>query len=159
MNIGSAIAEPARQVRVGQLLAQALSRGDLEAASACFARDGCLITPDATAIHGRDRIRPVLAQLIARRTEIEVELSNAIRAGGVVLAYERWNVRSGGVDCPRVTQSWNPTLVLRQGEQDWRLAIAASVISSNRSSSKATSTASRIRSLVASVAFARAAIR
>lgn len=29
---------------------QALSRGDLDSAAACFARDGCLITPDATAV-------------------------------------------------------------------------------------------------------------
>jgi ketosteroid isomerase-like protein len=127
MNMPSAIAGPARPVRAGLLLAQALSFGDLESAAACFLRDGCLITPDATAIHGRDRIRPVLAQLVARRTEIEVELSNAIRAGGVVLAYEHWKVHSGGIDCPRVTQTWNPTLVLRraEAEEDWRLAVAA----------------------------------
>lgn len=125
MNMESAIAEPTRPVRTGLLLAQALSLGDLESASACFARDGCLITPDATAIHGRDRIRPVLAQLVARRIEIEVELSNAIRAGGVVLAYERWKVHSPGIDCSRVTQTWNPTLVLRQTEEDWRLGVAA----------------------------------
>jgi hypothetical protein len=125
MNMRSAIAEPARPIRAGLLLAQALSLGNLESATACFLRDGCLITPDATAIHGRERIRPVLAQLIVRRPEVEVELSNAIRAGGAVLAYERWQVHSGGVDCPRVTQTWSPTLVLRRTEEDWRLAIAA----------------------------------
>ncbi|MGC1165638.1 MAG: nuclear transport factor 2 family protein [Solirubrobacterales bacterium] len=121
----SAIAGPARPVRAGLLLGRALSLGNLESATACFARDGCLITPDATAIHGRERIRPLLAQLISRRTEIEIELSDAIHAGGVVLAYERWKVHSGGIDCPRVTQTWRPTLVLRQTEEDWRLAVAA----------------------------------
>ena len=125
MNMGSAIAESTRPVRAGLPLALALSRGDLESAAACFLRDGCLITPDATAIHGRDRIRPVLAQLVARRTEIEVELGDAIHAGGAVLAYERWTVHSGGIDCPRVTQTWNPTLVLHRAGEDWRLAIAA----------------------------------
>jgi limonene-1,2-epoxide hydrolase len=125
MNIEGAIAEPASPVRAGLQLGRALSRGDLEAATACFVREGCLITPDATAIHGRERIRPLLAQLIARRTEIEVELSNAIRAGGAVLAYERWQVRWGGVSCPRVTQTWSPTFVLRQTGEDWGLAIAA----------------------------------
>jgi ketosteroid isomerase-like protein len=125
MNMESAIAAPAHPVRAGLLLAGAISRGDLESAAACFLRDGCLITPDATAVHGRDRIRPVLAQLIARHTEIEVEFSNAIRAGGTVLAHERWQAHFGGIDCPRITQSWNPTLVLRQTEEHWRLAIAA----------------------------------
>ena len=125
MNMRSAIAEPTQPVRAGLPLARVLSLGDLESAAACFLRDGCLITPDATAVHGRDRIRPVLAQLVVRRTEIEVELSNAIHAGGVVLAYERWRVHSGGIDCPRIAQTWNPTLVLRRAEGDWRLAIAA----------------------------------
>jgi ketosteroid isomerase-like protein len=126
MNIGSASASAARPAQTGLLFARALSRGDLESASACFLRDGCLITPDATAVHGRDEIRPLLAQLAARRTEIEVELSNAIHAGGALLAYERWKVQAGGIDSPRLTQIWNPTLVLRRGDDDdWRLAIAA----------------------------------
>jgi ketosteroid isomerase-like protein len=125
MNIPSTVAAPFDPVRAGLLLARALSFGDLESATACFLGDGCLITPDATAIHGRDRIRPLLEQLVARRVEIEVELSSAIRAGGAVLAYERWQVHSGGVDCPRITQTWRPTLVLRRTGEDWRLAIAA----------------------------------
>jgi ketosteroid isomerase-like protein len=125
MNMESAITKPTRPARAGLRLARALSLGDLETAAACFLRDGCLITPDATAIHGRDWIRPLLAQLVARRIEIEVEFSNAIRAGGLLLAYERWQVHSGGINCPRITQAWSPTLVLRQTEEDWRVAIAA----------------------------------
>jgi ketosteroid isomerase-like protein len=104
---------------------QALSDGDLEAASSCFARDGCLITPDATAIHGRDRIRPVLAQLVLRHTEIRVELSSAIAAGDVILAHERWRVRSGGPEGPRIEQTLHPTLALRWIDGEWKLAIAA----------------------------------
>lgn len=125
MNIPSATAEASQAPAPGLRLARALSLRDLASATACFARDGCLITPDATAIHGRDRIRPVLAQLVARHTEIEVELSSALHGGGVVLANERWKVRSGGIDRPQVTQTWNPTLVLRQTGEDWRLAVAA----------------------------------
>jgi ketosteroid isomerase-like protein len=109
----------------GLSLARSLDRGDVEAATACFIRDGCLITPDATAIHGRDRIRPLLAQLVSRRTEVEVELSSAIRGGDALLVHERWRVAFGGVESARVAQIWHPTLVLRQIEGDWRLAIAA----------------------------------
>jgi len=104
---------------------QALSFGDLDAATACFARDGCLITPDATAVHGREHVRPLLAQLVARRTEIKVELSNIVWAGEVILANERWRVRSGGGAAPQVEQTLNPTLVLRRIEAEWKLAIAA----------------------------------
>lgn len=104
---------------------QAVSIGDLDSATACFARDGCLITPDATAVHDRERIRPLLAQLIARRTEIRVELSNVVGAGDVLLARERWRVRSGGAECPRIEQTLEPALVLRRIEAEWKLAIAA----------------------------------
>lgn len=105
---------------------RALSIGDLDAATACFARDACLITPDATAVHGRERVRSLLAQLVARRTEIKVELSNVVRAGEVVLANERWRVRSGvGDEAPQIEQRLDPILVLHRIEAEWKLAIAA----------------------------------
>jgi ketosteroid isomerase-like protein len=125
MNMGSATAEAPQLVRASLSFARALDLGDVEAATACFARNGCLVTPDATAVHGRDRIRPLLAQLIARRTEIEVELSSVVGAGDVVLAHERWRVHSGGPEGQRVEQILSPTLVLRQIEGEWKLAIAA----------------------------------
>ena len=52
------------------VFAAAIGRGDLELASRCFTNDACLITPDATAIRGRGEIRPILAQIIARKTRI-----------------------------------------------------------------------------------------
>ena len=103
--------------------ASALTAGDLDRAAACFARDGCLITPDGTAIHGRDRIRSVLAQMVIRRTEIEVELSNSISAGETMLVQERWRVRAGEGDA-QFEQTLHPTLVLREIEGAWKLSIA-----------------------------------
>jgi ketosteroid isomerase-like protein len=125
MKLAGATAEPPHLVRARLPFVQALSLGDLDSATACFARDGCLITPDATAVHGRDRIRPLLAQLIARRTEIKVEFSNVVGGGEVVLAHERWRVCSGGPEGPRIEQTLNSTLVLRRVEAEWKLAIAA----------------------------------
>lgn len=103
---------------------RALAAGDLESAAACFARDGCLITPDATAVHGREWIRPVLAQLIAQRIEVAVELSQVVSGGDVRLVRERWKVRTG-VESARFVQILHPTLVLRRIDSDWKLAIAA----------------------------------
>ena len=125
MKIPSANAETPRAVRGRLPFVQALNGGDLDAATACFARDGCLITPDATAVHSREHIRPLLAQLVARRTEIEVEFSNLVGAGEVVLASERWRVRSGVEGAPQIEQTLDPTLVLRRIEGEWKLAIAA----------------------------------
>lgn len=103
---------------------RALSIGDLDSATACFARDGCLITPDLTAIHGRERIRPVLAQLIAAAVQVRVDHSNSLHAGETLIARERWTIRIGG-NGHRVEQTCDPTLVLRKVEDHWKLAIAA----------------------------------
>lgn len=109
---------------INRTFALGLTSGDLDLAAGCFAREGCLITPDATAIHGRDRIRPVLAQLIAARIEIEVELSSAVGGGDVAITSERWRVRFGGSG-GRFGQTIHPTLVLRRIDSAWKLAIAA----------------------------------
>lgn len=106
-------------------LPRSLNAGDLDAAAACFARDGCLITPDATAIHGRDGIRRVLAQMIVRRTEIAVEMSTAVGGGEVVLIHQRWRIRSGEQEGERFEQIADATLILRRVEGTWKLSIAA----------------------------------
>lgn len=113
---------PAARLELG--LAPALSRGDLEAATACFADEGCLITPDGTAVHGRARIRPILAQLIALRVEVEVEASYAVGGAGVGLVCERWRI-SSGTGAGRFRQTTHPMLVLRLVEGSWKLALAA----------------------------------
>lgn len=106
-------------------LAGLLSAGKLDAAASCFARDACLLTPDATAVHGRERIRPLLAQLIARHAQIEVALSSVLIAGEVAFVQERWTVRSDGVEGSRFEQVCEPTLVLRWIEGHWKVVIAA----------------------------------
>ena len=102
-----------------------LNLGDLSGATACFSRDACLITPDATAVHGRDQIRPVLAQLIAQGAEIEVQSSTALSTGDTALASERWAVRSSGAEGSRLEQVFSSTLILKRIEERWKLAIVA----------------------------------
>lgn len=102
-----------------------MSAGDPDAAAACFTRDGCLVTPDATAIYGRERIREVLAQMVSCRTEIRVELSSTIGIGEVVLVHQRWRIRSGDRPRERFEQVSDAVLVVRQVEESWKLSIAA----------------------------------
>jgi ketosteroid isomerase-like protein len=125
MNIECATPRPSSPTQSSLRFARALSVGDLDLAAASFTRDGCLITPDATAIHGRDRIRSVLAQMVIRQTEIRIELSSTIDAGEVILASQRWRIRSGGCADRRIEQTSNAILVLRQIEAEWKMAIAA----------------------------------
>ena len=103
----------------------ALGAGDLGAAAACFTREGCMITPDGTAVHGRSEIAAILAQLIARRTEIEVAQLVLRRAGDVALATGCLTLRSDGPEGARIEQSCDPTLALRRVEGCWKIAILA----------------------------------
>jgi ketosteroid isomerase-like protein len=121
------IASPKPQSATKSCLAftQALSAGDLDSAAAGFARDGCLITADATAIHGRERIRPLLAQMILRSTRIQVELSSSVDAGSAVLASQRWRISSGEPGRRRFEQVTDALLVLRHIEAEWKLSIVA----------------------------------
>lgn len=124
MDVGL-LAAPPRRAMACLWLPELLSSGNLEAATACFARDACLLTQDATAIHSREHIRPLLAQLIARRTRIRAELSNVLTAGDVALAHERWTIQIDGVEGSRFEQASSPTLVLRRIEDNWKLALVA----------------------------------
>ncbi|HVD41147.1 MAG TPA: nuclear transport factor 2 family protein [Solirubrobacterales bacterium] len=121
----SATSLPRSSTLVCPRFAQALNAGDLEGAASCFARDGCLITPDATAIHGREHIRSVLAQMVRRRTEIRVELSSSVSAGEVLLVHQRWRIRTGERPRQHFEQTADAVLVLRQVEGEWKLSIAA----------------------------------
>jgi len=125
MNTKSATVHPSGPAGACPDFTSALNRGDLQSAIACFARDACLITPDATAIHGRDQIRSLLAQMVIRQTEIRVESTSAIGAGGVILAQELWRVRAGAPESARIEQNLDATLVLGLIEAEWKLTIVA----------------------------------
>jgi ketosteroid isomerase-like protein len=115
---------PAAGERVDLAFVQALSIGDLEGAAACFAKDGCMITPDLTAVRGRDRIRPLLAQLIASGTEVSVGGGHMVGAGEVFLTRARWTIKTGSAG-NRLERVCDTTLVMRRVEGSWKLAIAA----------------------------------
>jgi uncharacterized protein (TIGR02246 family) len=102
----------------------ALNAAELEAATGHFARDACLVTPGATAIHGRGEIRSLLAQMIARGSQIEATHVSALCAGAVALVRQRWIVSSRGAEGDRYRQELSPSLVLRCLEGNWKLAIA-----------------------------------
>jgi uncharacterized protein (TIGR02246 family) len=118
-------APPDSAQRLTGALAEAINEADLYAATHCFAKDACFVTPDATAIRGREEIRPILAQLIARGSQIEVLSSSVLVGGETALASERWVVRSAGPDGSVFEQRLAPTLVARWVEGRWKLAVAA----------------------------------
>lgn len=125
MKLEGASIVPQNSTWVCPLFAQALNAGELDNAAACFARDGCLVTPDATAIYGRERIRELLAQMVRQQIEIRVELSTAVGVGEVVLLHQRWRILSGDRLGERVEQISDAVMVVRRIEGTWKLSIAA----------------------------------
>jgi ketosteroid isomerase-like protein len=107
-----------------RVLAASISRGDLEAATSCFAKDACLLTPDSTVVRGREEIKPILHQMIAAGSKIEVQESSIVLAGEVALGSERWVISSAGSEGEPFTRALTPTMVLRQVEGVWKLAVA-----------------------------------
>ena len=106
-------------------LIAAINAGQLALAADCFARDACLLTPDATAIRGREEIRRILAQLIDLRTRIELLESNVLSGADVATLIQRWRIISPGVGSRAFVQETRPLLALRRLERNWKLAIAA----------------------------------
>lgn len=104
--------------------ADSISRGDLDAATYSFAKDACLLTPDATVVRGREEIKPILHQLIVAGSKIEVQESSIVLAGEVALGTERWLITSAGSEGAPFTRTLTPTMVLRQLEGFWKLAVA-----------------------------------
>lgn len=109
---------------VTRAFAASVTRGDLEAAARYFAKDACLVTPDATTVRGRDDIRPILHQLIASGSRIEVQASSILLAGEIAFGTERWVLTSPGSEGRSFRRSLAPTIVLRRLEGSWKLAIA-----------------------------------
>src|SRR5690242_1637804 len=94
--------------------ASALSQGDVSDAAACFTREGCLITPDGTAVHGRSEIAAIVAQMVARRTEIDAEQLVVRTGGDVGLASGRFTMRFDGPEGARLVESCAPTLATQR---------------------------------------------
>lgn len=106
-------------------LVAAINASDLGAATASFARDGTLLTPDGTAVRGREDIASILAQMIAAGTQIEVESHSLLRGGRVAVASECWRISSGVAVAPPLAQRTQAMIVAELIENEWKLVIAA----------------------------------
>jgi uncharacterized protein (TIGR02246 family) len=118
-------APPDSPQRLSHVLTRAISTADLSRAAECFARDACFLTPDSTAIRGREEIRAILGQLIARQSQIEVLSRSVLIGGGAALLTEHWALRSAGPDGSAFQQRLAPRMVARWVEGRWKLAVVA----------------------------------
>jgi uncharacterized protein (TIGR02246 family) len=105
--------------------ATALSAAELDHATSLFAEDGCFVTPNATAVRGREGIRAILAQLTAGRVQLRVELKSVYTAGSIALCKERWTFTYAREDAIPFIQASDSVVLLRRSNCIWRLLIAA----------------------------------
>lgn len=118
-------AVPLAPGHVSRAFARALELGDLKAATTALTRDACFLTRDATAINGREQIRAVLAQLIARRPRFHVVPHGLLSFGDLVLASERWEINFQAEGAAPLRESTSATLLLRRVDSEWKLALLA----------------------------------
>ncbi len=117
---------PVAESRQGTLaFVASINAADLDAATRRFSRYACLLTPGATAVRGREAIRPILAQLIVADTQIASESIGVVSAGDSLLVRERWRICSRGSDGIPFVRPSVATLLWRRLESDWMVAIAA----------------------------------
>jgi ketosteroid isomerase-like protein len=115
--------QPCPAGTVANVFAAALSEGDLDAATACFAREACLLTGDATAIRGREDIRAILGRLIASGVRAEVEHRSLVLAGDLALQSTTWTTRFRNRSDQVGSATSNSVLCRIEGI--WKLQIAA----------------------------------
>jgi uncharacterized protein (TIGR02246 family) len=59
-----------------------LNAGDLDGVAALYAEDAQFLAPSGETLVGREAIRPVLAELIARQARLSCRVVRAVTAGG-----------------------------------------------------------------------------
>lgn len=110
--------------RISADLADAIRRGDIRGAGECFSRNGCLVTPDDTAVYGREAIVDLLRQLNANVVDLEIDRVRAIAGEEMALSSERWTLRFESPE-GSYRRSSLALLVIKRVEGLWKIAIAA----------------------------------
>jgi uncharacterized protein (TIGR02246 family) len=111
---------PARTVA---RLAEAINRGDLDAALALYESNAVMVARPGQLARGTAELRPALAGFIALKPALRIEAEQVVEAGDVALYLGRWSLRGTGPDGKPVAMSGESSDVLRR-QKDGRWLIA-----------------------------------
>src|SRR3712207_6493048 len=90
---------PARTpVDVDHLIAEAISRGDLEAALACYEDDASLVPQPGQVVRGAAALREAVGAFIALKGQLAITVEEVVEAGDIALLRSRWTLRGTGDD-------------------------------------------------------------
>lgn len=118
--VGSATPE-----QLAQAFAAAIGRRDVEGALAMWSEDAAILTPDGTALCGRDQIRRALLALIDNGARVRVEIERLHRAGDVALATGSLTLSGEGAAGAFEQRGESTVVYVRGADGQWRIAIDA----------------------------------
>ena len=109
---------------VDRLLAEAISRGDLEAALACYEEDASLVPQPGQVARGTAALREAVGAFIALKATLALTVEEVIEAGDLALLRSRWTLCGTGEDGqPLAIAGAGAEVVRRQPDGSWRFVI------------------------------------
>lgn len=109
---------------VDRLFAEALSRGDLEAALAMYEEDAIYVESDGTTARGHDQIRAALADLIALNPTLDCYEIDVVENGDMAVLRARWTFTGTYAGAAtRESRGRSIEVVRRQADGSWLLTI------------------------------------
>jgi len=101
-----------------------LTDGDLDSVVALYEPDACFLPESGEPLAGRERIRPMLAELIARKTELHGEVVKVMTVGDVAVLYTDW--QGQGLDGSAKVIEYRSRAIevlRRQPDGKWKLIV------------------------------------
>ncbi len=109
---------------VDRLVAEAISRGDLETALACYEDDASLVPQPGQAVRGAAALREAVGAFVALKGQLDITVEEVVEAGDLALLRSRWTLRGTGDDGqPLEMAGAGVEVVRRQADGSWRFVI------------------------------------
>ena len=107
-----------------QLIAQAITAGDLEAAVALYGPNASMVPEPGKVATGTAGIREALGGFLALKPKLDLQLTNVVQAGDLALLTSKWTLAGTGPDGSAVNLAGRGTeVVRRQPDGTWLFVI------------------------------------
>ena len=83
---------------VDRLFAEAISRGDLDAALAYYEDQASLVPQPGQVVRGAAALREAVGGLVALKGPLDITVEEVVEAGEIALLRSRWTLRGTGHD-------------------------------------------------------------
>jgi uncharacterized protein (TIGR02246 family) len=105
--------------------AQALARGDVDAALELWTEEATILTAAGEAVRGREAIGAALRGLIDNGAHVEIELTRTVTAGDVALGLGTLTLSGTAAGAVFRHQSSSTVIYSRGADGRWRIALDA----------------------------------